>query len=157
MKHSFVRTEINRITNSIESESVERRIIQERLIPEKKTIPEYRCALDVATETFFFYGCDDDFLAILDDAMKHQRCPRDYKSFEVENFTTNGVYVRQGVVSYDTSGKVTIKITFCYGKAKINANNLKLSGGVTITPNIGKLIGACQHTILRIENILRKK
>ena len=75
MKHGKVKTEMLRITSEMVSNSLVESFFRERIIPEKKTILEYRCALDKATRTFFLYASDDDLLSILDDAIKHQNDP----------------------------------------------------------------------------------
>ena len=159
MKHSFTQSAVARIVTSIENESCAQMHaeLQERVLPETKTISEYVCALDRAAREFFLYGSDDDILAVLKDARKHQSCPSAYKLVDDERFETNGLSVRKAIFSYDTSGKVTIKLYFSYGNVKISDNKVVVIGGITITPELGKLIGACQHTILRMQNVLKKK
>ena len=157
MKHGKVKTEMLRITSEMVSNSLVESFFRERIIPEKKTILEYRCALDKATRTFFLYASDDDLLSILDDAIKHQRLPGSYKSFEMEDFSTNGIMVENGTISYNESGKVTIKIFLPYGYIKICASKVVVKGRVTITPELGKLISTCQHTIQLMENVLKNK
>lgn len=129
--------------------------IPERVIPEIKTIPEYECALDKAAEDFFLYGSDDDILAILQDAKKHQIVPREYKSVDIRNFDTNGVSIRKASIKYNTECKVSINIYFTFGSVKITANKVVISGKPKLTSNLCKLIEACQDTIGKIQKALR--
>ena len=157
MKHSVTRTIINQSAMGMESKQGARLdfCFQDKVIPETKTIPEYESALDKAVQEFFWYCSDDDIIAVLKDAKEHQSVPREYRSTDVRNFDTNGVAIRKASLGYNTEGKVAIKIYFTFGRVKITANKVEISGKPRLTVNLCKLIEAIQESITRIQKILK--
>jgi len=157
MKRSVTNTIVTQITMGIESQQGARLdfCIPDKIIPDTKTIPEYVSALDRAVQEFFLYCSDDDIIAILKDAKEHQAVPREYKSQDVRNFDTNGVTIRKASLGYNTGGKVAIKIYFTFGRVKITANKVEISGRPRLTVNLCKLIEAIQESITRIQKILK--
>lgn len=120
----------------------------------QKTISGYESLMDRAVEDFFWYGDDDELFAILKEAKENNRVPKKYMSQKIVNFNTCNIYVRKANLSYE-KGMIIVRMYIGFGSVKITPNFTKITKGITINDNLGKVVKSIQETLTKVEKYIK--